>query len=168
MSTPPPARMGRAITPAPMARSSPVRMKKSATNVRAGISIDQAIAREVGHLTRLASLELTCDAGRNTGACDSGYSCAYQYNVSWFAHHTDDARGESAPSIRAAFRCGLGGRAHGGMKRRRAEQRSIWILCWKMRGHATSPEPDGQGQAGSIPHRRAGTGSTDSTGGKTG
>ena len=26
-------------------------------------------------MTRLPSLELTCDAGRNTGACDSGYAC---------------------------------------------------------------------------------------------
>jgi hypothetical protein len=60
-----------------------VRMRKSATDIRAGISIDQVMAQKVGHLTRLPSLELTCDARRNTGACDSGYSCAYQYNVSW-------------------------------------------------------------------------------------
>jgi hypothetical protein len=60
-----------------------VRLKKSATDIRAGISIDQLIAREIGHLTRFASLELTCDASRNSGACDSGYACAYQYNISW-------------------------------------------------------------------------------------
>ena len=48
-----------------------VRMKKSATDIHAGISIDQALARQIGHFTRLPSLELTCDAGRNTGACDS-------------------------------------------------------------------------------------------------
>ena len=65
-----------------------VRLKKSATDVHAGISIDQAIAREVGHLTRLPSLELTCDAGRNTGACDSGYACAYQNNISWRNENT--------------------------------------------------------------------------------
>lgn len=60
-----------------------VRVKKTATDIRAGTSIDQIMARHVGHLTRYASLELTCDAGHNSGACDSGYSCAYQYNLSW-------------------------------------------------------------------------------------
>ena len=39
-----------------------VRMKKSATDIRAGISIDQLIARQIGHLTRFPSLELSCDA----------------------------------------------------------------------------------------------------------
>jgi hypothetical protein len=60
-----------------------VRLNKSATDVRAGISIDQVIARQVGHLTRFPSLELTCDATRPSAGCDSGYSCAYQYNISW-------------------------------------------------------------------------------------
>jgi hypothetical protein len=60
-----------------------VRLNKSATNVRAGVSIDQVIARQVGHLTRFPSLELTCDANRQAVGCDSGYSCAYQYNISW-------------------------------------------------------------------------------------
>ena len=60
-----------------------VRLHKSATDVRAGISIDQAIAQRIGHLTRFPSLELTCDLNRPAGACDSGYACAYQYNVSW-------------------------------------------------------------------------------------
>src|SRR5436190_17494418 len=60
-----------------------VRVKKSSADVRAGISIDQLMAKELGHLTRFPSIELTCDAGRKTGSCDSGYSCAYQYNMSW-------------------------------------------------------------------------------------
>ncbi len=60
-----------------------VRINKSATDVRAGISIDQVIAKEIGHLTRFPSLELTCDVNRQSSGCDSGYSCAYQYNVSW-------------------------------------------------------------------------------------
>ncbi|HLH28315.1 MAG TPA: DUF1552 domain-containing protein, partial [Acidimicrobiales bacterium] len=57
-----------------------VRLNKSATKIRAGVSIDQVIARRIGHLTRFASLELACDSLRKAGACDSGYSCAYQYN----------------------------------------------------------------------------------------
>ncbi len=39
-----------------------VRLKKSATDIRAGISIDQVMAKEVGHLTRFPSLELACDS----------------------------------------------------------------------------------------------------------
>ncbi len=34
-------------------------------------------------MTRFPSLELSCDAIRNSGSCDSGYACAYQYNLSW-------------------------------------------------------------------------------------
>ena len=60
-----------------------VRLNKSATDIRAGVSIDQAIAREVGTGTRFPSMELSCDKGRASGSCDSGYSCAYQYNLSW-------------------------------------------------------------------------------------
>lgn len=60
-----------------------MRLNKHATDVRAGISIDQEIANKIGHLTRLPSLELTCDLNRKSTGCDSGYSCAYQFNVSW-------------------------------------------------------------------------------------
>jgi len=61
-----------------------VRLNKSATNIRAGVSIDQVMASKVGHQTRFRSLELTCDKkNRSTGECDSGYSCAYQYNMAW-------------------------------------------------------------------------------------
>jgi hypothetical protein len=103
-----------------------VRMKKSATDVRAGISIDQAIAREVGHLTRLPSLELSCDAGRNTGACDSGYSCAYQFNVSW-SSPTTPMTPEANPRqvFERLFGAGAPGERTEDLKRRRAEQRSI-------------------------------------------
>src|SRR5581483_5464168 len=60
-----------------------VRLKKSATDIHAGVSIDQVIAREVGHLTRFPSLELSCDSLARSGSCDSGYACAYQFNLSW-------------------------------------------------------------------------------------
>lgn len=51
-----------------------VRLNKSATDIRCGISIDQVIANQVGHLTRLPSLEVTCDRKRQSSGCDSGYS----------------------------------------------------------------------------------------------
>jgi hypothetical protein len=68
-----------------------VRMKKSATDIRAGISIDQVLAKEYGHLTRFSSLELTADSTPTGGGCDSGYSCAYQFNLSWSSPTTPKA-----------------------------------------------------------------------------
>ena len=100
-----------------------VRMKKSASDIRAGISIDQVIAREVGHLTRFPSLELSCDSGRNTGACDSGYSCAYQYNISW-SSPTTPMTPESNPRLvfERLFGAGDMGERAAHLKRRRQEQ----------------------------------------------
>jgi Protein of unknown function (DUF1552) len=61
-----------------------VRVKKTAgSDIHAGVSVDQVAAQRIGHLTRFPSLELTCDGVRKSGNCDSGYSCAYQYNLSW-------------------------------------------------------------------------------------
>jgi hypothetical protein len=103
-----------------------VRLNKSATNVRAGISIDQVIARKVGHLTRFPSLELACDSGRKAGACDSGYSCAYQYNLSW-SSPTTPMPPEANPRLafERLFGEGAPGRRLANLQRRRQEQRSI-------------------------------------------
>ena len=60
-----------------------LRIKKSDKDIRANISIDQVMASRIGKLTRIPSLELISDGSRRTGNCDSGYSCEYQYNVSW-------------------------------------------------------------------------------------
>jgi hypothetical protein len=57
--------------------------KTSGADIRAGVSVDQFAARRIGEHTVLPSLELSCDAGPRLGACDSGYSCAYQFNLSW-------------------------------------------------------------------------------------
>jgi len=57
--------------------------KTSGADIQLGPSVDQVAAQHVGHLTRFGSLELTCDDVRNSGNCDSGYSCAYVHNVSW-------------------------------------------------------------------------------------
>lgn len=75
-----------------------VRLKKSATDIRAGISIDQVMAARVGDQTRFRSLELTCDGNRTTGNCDSGYSCAYQYNMAW-ASPTTPMMSEANPRL---------------------------------------------------------------------
>jgi hypothetical protein len=57
--------------------------KSLGARLRLGISVDQVAARQVGHLTRIDSLQLGTEAGRLYGSCDTGYACAYQYNLSW-------------------------------------------------------------------------------------
>lgn len=103
-----------------------VRLKKSATDIRAGISIDQVIAREVGHMTRFPSLELSSDAVRTSGSCDSGYACAYQFNLSWSSPTTPVAP-ESNPRLvfERLFGAGPQGERAANLLRRQQEQRSI-------------------------------------------
>jgi Protein of unknown function (DUF1552) len=104
-----------------------VRLKKSATDIRAGVSIDQVIARQVGHLTRFPSLELACEtANRKTGACDSGYSCVYQYNLAW-SSPTMPVPPESNPRLvfERLFGGGDRGQRRANLKRRQEEQKSI-------------------------------------------
>ncbi|HWB12380.1 MAG TPA: DUF1552 domain-containing protein [Pirellulales bacterium] len=57
--------------------------KTHGADIRAGVSADQVAAEKVGRLTRFASLELGCDAGAQSGNCDTGYSCAYSSNAAW-------------------------------------------------------------------------------------
>ncbi|MEY2879139.1 MAG: hypothetical protein RLZZ15_1519 [Verrucomicrobiota bacterium] len=57
--------------------------KTAGADIKAGISVDQIAANQIGDATRLPSLELSCDGGQRAGSCDSGYSCAYQFNLSW-------------------------------------------------------------------------------------
>jgi hypothetical protein len=57
--------------------------KTAGADIFVGTSVDQVAAKSVGDATRFPSLELTCDSIRNSGGCDSGYACAYQYNLSW-------------------------------------------------------------------------------------
>src|SRR2546429_5104384 len=57
--------------------------KTKGADIKVGVSVDQIAAEKTGKFTRLPSLELSCDKGRTAGECDSGYSCAYQFNLSW-------------------------------------------------------------------------------------
>ncbi|HEY0863835.1 MAG TPA: DUF1552 domain-containing protein [Lacunisphaera sp.] len=57
--------------------------KTAGADIRTGISCDQIAANQIGDQTRLRSLELSCDGGQRAGSCDSGYSCIYQFNISW-------------------------------------------------------------------------------------
>jgi hypothetical protein len=66
--------------------------KTNGTGLRAGISVDQVAAAKIGRTTRFPSLEIGCEGSKSDGACDHGYSCAYQTNLSW--------RGESTPAAK--------------------------------------------------------------------
>ena len=103
-----------------------VRIKKSATNIHAGVSIDQMMAQQLAPLTRLPSLELSCDEARQSGNCDSGYSCAYQYNLSW-ASPTTPMAPEVNPRLvfERLFGAGPPSERAKNLKRRQHEQRSI-------------------------------------------
>jgi hypothetical protein len=57
--------------------------KTHGADIRAGVSADQVAAEQIGRQTRFPSLELGCDAGAQSGNCDSGYSCAYSSNIAW-------------------------------------------------------------------------------------
>jgi hypothetical protein len=62
--------------------------KTAGADINNGISMDQVAAQAIGHRTRLASLELSCERGRLAGNCDSGYSCAYSNSISWRSETT--------------------------------------------------------------------------------
>jgi hypothetical protein len=104
-----------------------VRIKKTAgSDIHAGISIDQVVANQVGHHTRFASLELSCDVVRKSGECDSGYACAYEYNMAWRSHNQPLAP-EHNPrfAFERLFGDGPAGQRVANLKRRQAEQNSI-------------------------------------------
>lgn len=62
--------------------------KTAGSDIQCGISVDQVAAQRVGRATRIPSLEMTSDLIRNSGSCDSGYACAYQYNLAWSSPST--------------------------------------------------------------------------------
>ena len=56
--------------------------KTAGSDIKVGVSVDQVAAMAAKDLTRFPSLELTTSGIRKSGKCDSGYSCAYQFNIS--------------------------------------------------------------------------------------
>lgn len=100
--------------------------KTAGKDIHCGVSVDQAAAQALGHVTRFPSLELTCDEIRNSGSCDSGYACAYQYNLSWSSATTPLT---PEPNPRLAFERLFGAGDHGqrraSIARRNETQRSV-------------------------------------------
>ncbi len=104
-----------------------VRVRKTAgSDIHAAITVDQVVAQRIGHLTRFPSLELSCDAVRRSGSCDSGYSCAYQYNLAW-SGPTTPLPPEPNPrfAFERLFGAGRPGERAANFRLRQAEQRSV-------------------------------------------
>ena len=101
--------------------------KTSGSDIKVGVSVDQAAAQQVGSRTRLSSLELGLRQGRNAGNCDSGYSCAYSNNVSWKTDAVPMAK-EINPRLAFERIFGTGKKADEGRQRRDFYRKSILDL----------------------------------------
>ena len=66
--------------------------KTAGADIKAGVSVDQYAAGEVGKRTRFRSLELGIDRSAQAGNCDSGYSCAYSSNIAWMGEASPVAK----------------------------------------------------------------------------
>ena len=100
--------------------------KTAGSDIHLGMSVDQVAAQHVGGATRFRSLELSCDAVRRAGACDSGYSCAYQFNLSWRSD-TSPATPETNPRqvFERLFGAGSGEERARSFVARQEKQKSI-------------------------------------------
>ena len=56
---------------------------RTESNLRAEVSVDQLVARELGKHTQLSSLELSLDGRDAFGSYDVGFSCLYTSTIAW-------------------------------------------------------------------------------------
>ena len=104
-----------------------VRPRKTAgADIQLGISMDQVAAAALSDHTRFSSLELSTEGVRKSGVCDSGYSCAYQFNLSWRSA-TQPVAPESNPRLvfERLFGSGKGEEREKNRERRNAMRKSI-------------------------------------------
>ncbi|MFK7852365.1 MAG: DUF1552 domain-containing protein [Akkermansiaceae bacterium] len=103
------------------------RPKKTAgSDIKLGVSIDQVAANAIADQTRFASLELSTSGVRKAGKCDSGYSCAYQFNLSWRSE-TQPMTPESSPRavFERLFGAGNSGERSKSLGQRLASKKSV-------------------------------------------
>jgi hypothetical protein len=110
--------------------------KTEGAKIKAGRSVDQIAADVYGRSTRLASLELGTEQGRDAGACDSGYACAYSNNISWRSEHLPTAK-EINPQ-KAFQRLFGGGDGQSGDPRANKVRKSILDFVSEQRTHLES------------------------------
>ena len=96
--------------------------KTGGADIHVGVSVDQAIAKQIGGESPFASLEVGMDRGKSAGVCDSGYSCAYSNNMSWVAPDQPVAK-EADP--RAVF-ARLFGDPESALNREQQKQQRDW------------------------------------------
>lgn len=97
--------------------------KTDGSDIHLGKSVDQVAADKIGGQTKLPSLEVGTEPGRQAGRCDSGYSCAYTSNISWKSPTTPMAK-EINPKLVFERMFGTTGDANAAEKRA-FEQKSI-------------------------------------------
>ena len=99
--------------------------KTAGADISLGVSVDQIAAEQIGRYTKLPSLELSTDGQRSAGRCDSGYSCAYQFNLSW-RNETMPMAPEMDPRLAFERVFGVGSNGTGpDAERRKVLQKSI-------------------------------------------
>lgn len=100
--------------------------KTLGSRLQLGVSVDQIAARQVGHLTRLDSLQLGVEGERMYGSCDTGYPCAYQYNISW-ASETLPLSPEPDPRVifERLFGNGSGDEREANLRQRMERRKSV-------------------------------------------
>lgn len=99
-------------------------VKTDGADIRVGVSVDQLAAEKLGQETRLPSLEVGTEKGRNAGQCDSGYSCAYSNNISWKSSTTPTSK-EINPKLVFERLFGSGLEAEKERRKRQAYRKSI-------------------------------------------
>jgi len=100
--------------------------KTAGADIKLGVSVDQLMAKAVSDQTRFASLELGTESVRRSGVCDSGYSCAYQFNIAWRSE-TQPMAPEANPRLvfERLFGVGQGEQRKANLERARIRQRSL-------------------------------------------
>ncbi len=101
--------------------------KTEGADVRLGVSADQIVAQQLGHLTRLPSLELSCARGARNGTCDTGFSCVYQFNIAWKSE-TQPMNPEVDPRLAFERLFGSGDPALSAEARARREKQKLSVL----------------------------------------
>jgi hypothetical protein len=99
--------------------------KTLGSRLHLGISVDQIAARQIGHLTRLDSLQLGIEGARMYGSCDTGYPCAYQYNISWASETLPLAPEANPRQVFEKLFGGSGSAAVAQMRERLARRKSV-------------------------------------------
>ena len=101
---------------------------------RAGVSIDQVIAKQLGQDTTFPSLEVaTEDFSGLVGACDPGYSCAYMNTLNWQTPTTPLPM-EINPRIVFERLFGGGGTADQRLARMRTDRSLLDFVAEDLRG----------------------------------